>query len=374
MGWTYNTSDPDAPTIGPQITGVAAALTAVSLITVCLRMYVRGVLIKAIGADDWIVILAWICSAGFAVLSSIQSKWGLGLADALDLPPENIRNFGIIQYMGAPFYITSILAFKLSLLYSYLRFIPKGVYYKATIGIIVCCTLFHFSFLMVQVNLCQPIAKQWDQSLEGSCLEGVPVYTTMASITILFDVAVMLLPFPVLLKSRIQNRKKAVLLGLFGLGMFITVIQIIRIQTVKKLVHYTDSAPLILWSTVETNLGIIVASVPTLAPLVKYFSERSQKGTGSGRKTGYPSHDIGSRYAMQTWKSGRAKGSTKLDSGNDLTDSGSLDGNLAKNNSTEFILDREPEGIVKKTEITVTSNEASAPVSTSRIHAGVDGA
>ena len=49
MGWTYNTKDPDAPTIGPLITGVATALTTLSLVTVCLRTYVRAVLIKAFG-------------------------------------------------------------------------------------------------------------------------------------------------------------------------------------------------------------------------------------------------------------------------------------------------------------------------------------
>jgi hypothetical protein len=95
----------------------------------------------------------------------------------------------------------------------------------------------------------------------------------------------MLLPFPVLLQSRIQTRKKLVLLGLFGLGIFITVIQIIRIQTVAQLSNYTDSAPLILWSTVENNLGIIVANVPTLAPLVKYYSERSSRGGSRGGST-----------------------------------------------------------------------------------------
>jgi hypothetical protein len=49
MGWTYNTTDPDAPTIGPMITGVAIALTVISFLTVCLRVYVRGFLIKAFG-------------------------------------------------------------------------------------------------------------------------------------------------------------------------------------------------------------------------------------------------------------------------------------------------------------------------------------
>ena len=156
----------------------------------------------------------------------------------------------------------------------------------------------------------------------------------------------MALPFPVLLRSHIQNRKKIVLLGLFGLGIFITVIQIIRIQTVKRLVNYTDSAPLILWSAVENNLGIIVASVPTLSPLVKYFNERSRgntsgEGSSKGGKTGASTshHQIGSRYAMQTWRS--SKGMQPLGSGHEIDAS----------NSTEFILDSS--GITRKTEVTV---------------------
>ncbi|KAK3325377.1 hypothetical protein B0H66DRAFT_121536 [Apodospora peruviana] len=361
MGWTYNTLNPQAPTMGPKLTGIAVTLTSLSLVTVCLRLHVRGRLIKATGVDDWIIV---ICSAGFAIVSIIQTKWGLGLENINDLPQGNQYNFGLLQYIGAPFYITSILGFKLALLFSYLRFIPKGNYRKATVAVIVVCTLFHISFLFVQLLLCQPVAKQWDGSItEGSCLDGVPFYTSMASITIVFDVTVMLLPFPLLLKSQIQNRKKFVLLGLFGLGIFITVIQIIRIQTVKQLVNAFDSSDLILWSTVENNLGIIVASIPTLAPLVHYFDELSRHGVSSGRTTaahrgtGYYGGstlrgDVGSRYAMQTWKT---RGVHPLDSGNDLSPSASVDG--GKRNSTELIVDRGPPGgggITKVTEVTVT--------------------
>ena len=165
----------------------------------------------------------------------------------------------------------------------------------------------------------------------------------------------MLLPFPVLLKSQIQNRKKAILLGLFALGIFITIIQIIRIQTVNRLVNYTDSAPLIMWSTVESNLGIVVACIPTLAPLIKYFGERSRGASYSG-SISKKNREVGSRYAMQTWKSGRAKGCEPLSSGHDgsltLRDN-SFEGHVSKGSSTENILD-EGGGITKKVEVTIT--------------------
>ncbi|KAK3297225.1 uncharacterized protein B0H64DRAFT_440698 [Chaetomium fimeti] len=310
MGWTYNTKDPDAPTIGPMITGVATALTFLSLVTVCLRTYVRARLIKAFGIDDWIILVTWICVAGFAIVSVVQTKWGLGLRHIQDLPLEDVYNFGLLQYMGAPFYITSILGFKLALLFSYRRFVPIGAYRLTLFTVITACVLFHLSFLLIQLNLCQPIRKQWDPAITyGSCIPGVPFYTSMASITIVFDVTVMLLPFPVLLHSRIQTRKKVVLLGLFGLGVFITVIQIIRIQTVAQLANYTDSAPLILWSAVETNLGLVVANVPTLAPLVKYYSERTSRGSRGGAGAGASA----SGYGNSRSGGGMASGSGKPD-------------------------------------------------------------
>lgn len=48
MGWTYNTV-PNADTNAPIIAAVGITFCTLSLITVCLRMYVRGILIKAIG-------------------------------------------------------------------------------------------------------------------------------------------------------------------------------------------------------------------------------------------------------------------------------------------------------------------------------------
>lgn len=85
----------------------------------------------------------------------------------------------------------SILGFKISLLCSYLRFIPKGAYRWATHVVLLLTILFHFSFLIVQVNLCNPIAAQWDPNIKDfTCLPSVTVYTTMASLTMLFDITV----------------------------------------------------------------------------------------------------------------------------------------------------------------------------------------
>lgn len=96
----------------------------------------------------------------------------------------------------------------------------------------------------------------------------------------------MFLPFPTLYRSRIQTRRKAVLLSLFATGLFITVTQMLRIQTIKQLTSYLNSAPVMMWGNVEANLGIIVTCTPTLAPLVQYFVEKTSRSGGATATTG----------------------------------------------------------------------------------------
>ena len=59
---------------------------------------------------------------------------------------------------------------------------------------------------------------------------------------------------------QLRRRQKIALVAIFALGFFVTIIQIIRIFTVKNLKTYTDSQPIVLWSTIEVSLGVCSAS------------------------------------------------------------------------------------------------------------------
>lgn len=51
MGWTFNTAE-NVANEGPQIAAIAIVFTAASLAFLTLRFYVRGRMIKAIGAGE----------------------------------------------------------------------------------------------------------------------------------------------------------------------------------------------------------------------------------------------------------------------------------------------------------------------------------
>jgi len=155
-----------------------------------------------------------------------------------------------------------------------------------------------------------------------------------------------------LIKSRIPTKKKVILLGIFSLGTFITVIQIIRILTIKSLANYIDSSQLIMWSLVENNLGIIVTCIPPLAPLVRSFREKSSYASREPSSGRIPA------YNLQTLKAGK-NGFVVLGRGNDGSchdeyGSSVVAGGKRRNSSEELIL--EP-GIQKSTEVIVSHEE-----------------
>lgn len=158
--------------------------------------------------------------------------------------------------------------------------------------------------------------------------------------------------------TKIRTRKKVAILGLFALGIFITIVQIIRFHAIQTLGNLLESANAITWSIVEANLGVITTCLPTLAPLFKYFSERSRAGAsayydrqGSRGLTGGGGTTDSRGYALKSLdrdfrRPGRVAELSVTVHGNHSSE------------STDLIYDTS--GIMKKTEVTQTSRSAGA--------------
>ena len=60
-GWAYNQKDPNVPNEGLTITLVGGIFTAIALVFVTLRVYVRAIMIRSFGADDFAISATWVC-------------------------------------------------------------------------------------------------------------------------------------------------------------------------------------------------------------------------------------------------------------------------------------------------------------------------
>ncbi|KAH7346197.1 hypothetical protein BKA65DRAFT_551128 [Rhexocercosporidium sp. MPI-PUGE-AT-0058] len=292
MGWVHNVVNLDAATNAPAVLGVGVFLTIMSLSIVSLRLYVRARIVRAVTIDDWIIVAAWFFSFIFIAITLTQTRWGLGLRDAADIPIKNVPESGRLQYIGAPFYILSILGFKISAIFSFLRTAVDLIYRRAIIAVVITCSLFHFCFFVAQLTRCNPVGKQWDPSItDGKCLPLVTFNSAMGSFVIIFDVLTMLTPIPILLHSCFSIRKNLVIGFAFLLGIIVTIAQLMRILSIASQAKMDDHSHALIWSMVETNLGIMAVSIVSLAPLFQSFLEK-----GSIRSLSLSSYDTRRSY------------------------------------------------------------------------------
>jgi hypothetical protein len=79
----------------------------------------------------------------------------------------------------------------------------------------------------------------------------------IGSVTAIFyDIAILILPIPMVMKLQMNQRKKVGLMGLFLLGVFTTVCSIMRLTQVEAIISSGDVTGLVLWATVEMNVGV----------------------------------------------------------------------------------------------------------------------
>jgi hypothetical protein len=73
--------------------------------------------------------------------------------------------------------------------------------------------------LFSSIFLCYPIRFFWDKSIQdGKCIDQFAVWFSNASINILQDFVILLLPMPMLRNLEIPRRQKRALMMVFALG------------------------------------------------------------------------------------------------------------------------------------------------------------
>ncbi|GJP98480.1 integral membrane protein [Aspergillus niger] len=297
MGWVHHASpEVEAESQYRLILGVCLGLTLLMIITVCLRLAIRFNA-RRLEASDFVMLVTMIFSIIYSALCVAQSRYGLGLPLSLR-PKADLPDYTKLNYAGRPFYQLGIAGFKASLCLNYLRLISgtsKNFYRILIWAVIAVSTLGHLAGTLVLIFDCQPVERAWNPNISGSCLPAGPTFYGLAIFTIICDITIIILPIPLLLQLNIKTAQKAGVVCLFLLGLFTTICSILRLTQIHR-VAYGDgnSTMLVLWGTIEFNVGNIVTCVPFLAPLLKGAVRDFR--SYSGRK-GYDSRS----YALQTW-------------------------------------------------------------------------
>ncbi|PQE22697.1 hypothetical protein CJF31_00001637 [Rutstroemia sp. NJR-2017a BVV2] len=275
-----------------QIRAFSYIFCILSEIFILIRLWVKWKLTDKIGVDDWLMILAAnpVVNIGFGL-----NMW--------DIDTDNLNDVFHLFMVDECVYIALLAVTKLSLLLFVQKLFPARSFRIATWIIAGFTVAIGITFIMTTVFSCDPIPyfwTKWNGVVVGKC-NDVNLQTYIAAgFNILQDFTILFLPLPELWKLQVSMRKKVQLFIMFGVGLFVSIISIIRL---RYLVSFGNTTNPTMWSVVETQTGIICACLPSVRHLLKHVfpegflsslksSHRKGTQTKSGTGTGSHSHKI----------------------------------------------------------------------------------
>ena len=81
---------------------------------------------------------------------------------------------------------------------------------------------------------CSPPRAAYTPNTPGRCISIVTLFLCSAPVNIITDLAILVLPIPVLTGMRLPQRQKTVLVLTFALGIFVTIVDVIRIYYLQQ--------------------------------------------------------------------------------------------------------------------------------------------
>jgi hypothetical protein len=185
------------------------------------------------------------------------------------------------------------------------------------VGVIVNISGLIVTFL--NIFRCHPVSAAFKPTsafeVPPTCIDIFSLYLASAPINILTDIALLVLPLPLLTSMRLEMRSKVGLVLTFIAGVFVTVVDVVRISYLQAALvelialigagkgldgdipdfswHASYS---FMWSAIEVNVGLICACVLVIKPLVVRIHPRKSAASSHHASTN-PSLPMSSRQA-----------------------------------------------------------------------------
>ncbi|KAF2731278.1 hypothetical protein EJ04DRAFT_545296 [Polyplosphaeria fusca] len=259
---------------------VNITLGVISACCVLLRIvYKLLVTRQELGWDDIFIVITLIVGIPQTILTDRGTLAnGMG-RDIWTLPFDQITDFVRYFYVMEILYFLIVAVLKLSYLFFYQRIFPGRPVRRVILATIIFDVLFGVAFVIAGIFQCRPISfywTNWDGEHKGKCIDINALGWANAAISITLDFWMLAIPLSQLLHLKLAWKKKIGVAMMFCVGTFVTVVSIIRLQS---LVHFAksinatwDQWEVSNWSTIEINVGIICACMPAIrVVLVRLF-------------------------------------------------------------------------------------------------------
>ncbi|KAJ5816963.1 hypothetical protein N7447_009196, partial [Penicillium robsamsonii] len=248
-----------------------------SLVTVCLRCFVRLKIVKSFGPDDVLMVAATVFNMAFAICGIVGALYGMGKArEFLNHRPDDVRRGLLCWWLGQIFYVFTCIIVRLSIATTLLRLTVERIHSWILYGIMMTSTVVGTVFLFFSIFQCWPVAYYWNRSsMQGRCLDIdslLGIVYMYSGVTAACDFTLGFLPVFMIWRLQMDRGTKFVVSAILGLACIASMAVIIRIP----FLHYAgkpdflhETTQISIWSNVEASLGIAAGSLMTVRPLFR---------------------------------------------------------------------------------------------------------
>ncbi|KAF2648432.1 hypothetical protein K491DRAFT_670618 [Lophiostoma macrostomum CBS 122681] len=250
---------------------ISCVFTALAFCILLLRLYTRLFIIRYFRFDEYLIILAMLCSIALTAAIGVQVRYGMG-KHISDIDPADTSSSLKAFWISLIVYNLSLGVIKSSILLQYLNVFPPRKFRIACWVILAIVVGYTIWTVCASIFFCIPVDSFWTGRQPARCLNRYAMWFTNASINIVSDFVIILLPMPIIRSLNLARAQKRALIGVFAVGGFVCLVSIFRLQSLVKIStshdETYDNPPAATWSSVETNIGIICSCLPCLRPLM----------------------------------------------------------------------------------------------------------
>ncbi|KAK2026541.1 hypothetical protein LX32DRAFT_17339 [Colletotrichum zoysiae] len=257
----------------PLVIGLAAAFTAIIIIFMGIRIYIRGYRMRrSWKIDDTMFILSSIFTIAQCVAVQLSASQGLG-AHLWRLPFSTLTRFTVYSFV-------LVLAYNISFSFIKATFLLQHRRAFGLPSIMRLCDILLGIMLLISVALLIMNGVAMKSYLAGNLLltvQNIDKITTVTYITagahLVSDIVIFILPMVVLWPVRVTKTQKIGLYASFGVGVFTIVILIFKIVNISETFSSPDPSYQVVTATVlaiaEPTSAIVFACAPFIRPLLQ---------------------------------------------------------------------------------------------------------
>ncbi|OJD16815.1 hypothetical protein AJ78_03058 [Emergomyces pasteurianus Ep9510] len=246
---------------------VQLLMPSIAILLVANRIFFRLKLARTLALDDYAIIGAIIACIAMNSFPLVGVSYGYGKPWNKLSKSQQIVSMKMFWASQIGYKCTLNLC-KMSILLLYRRIFVTRKFQIAVNIVFAFVFLYFIAALAANLLECRPVAKNFDMSISGSCINLTAHWFANAISTASSDIVTLLLPMPVIHRLRLPSRQKYGLMCIFALGIFVCVISVIRMTTITFGSQAHDrsegTVSTLMWAMVEGNLSIICACLPML--------------------------------------------------------------------------------------------------------------